>query len=388
MFARPVSTSSLARPDFDRFLDYSRRFFDRGQYTNNGPLVRLLEQRLAEFHETSHCVAFCSGFWALVLAIDAMRIHGRDEVVLPSLTYRRMADVIAWVGLKPRFCEVSPRTLAMTAESVDASLGEQTALVMGVHPIVNTCEAGKIAELCERRGVPLLFDSVESVYESTADGRVGSIARAEVFSLHASKLVNGGEGGYLTTNDGLLADHLRLVRGFGFQGRDTIAVAGGTNAKLNEMHAAMALANLDELNGLVDHNLAIYRTYQRLLPKVHGLRLVAFDERHRTSFKNIVVELEDEWPVPRATLLRLLEAEGILARAYYSPPLHRKSMQYPHVPADLPLTDLLAQRHLTLPCGYMVDTGDVRRVIDLLGFVADHAAALGERIESTGISHV
>ena len=67
LFERPRSTSSLAAPDFERFLTYSRVFYEARQFSNNGPLVKQLEQPLAQFHGTTHCVTFCSGFWALVL---------------------------------------------------------------------------------------------------------------------------------------------------------------------------------------------------------------------------------------------------------------------------------------------------------------------------------
>ena len=58
LFDQPKSTSSLAQPDFERFLNYSKQFFNKQRYTNNGPLVRLLEKRLAGFHEAEFCVTF------------------------------------------------------------------------------------------------------------------------------------------------------------------------------------------------------------------------------------------------------------------------------------------------------------------------------------------
>ena len=90
LFARPRSTSNLVRPDFEAFMRYSETMLAAGQYTNNGPLVRELEHRLASFHQTRHCVSFCNGFWALVLAMRELALPGRDEVVMPSLTYRRL----------------------------------------------------------------------------------------------------------------------------------------------------------------------------------------------------------------------------------------------------------------------------------------------------------
>ncbi len=379
LFDRPRSTSNLVQPDIERFLDYSRHFFSAGQVTNDGPLVKELERRLAEFHDTRHCVSFCSGFWGLVLAMQCVALPGRKEVIMPSLTYRRMADVAAWAGLTPHFCDVSTGTLAISPATVEPLLGPDTALILGVHPFVNCCDAAGLEELATKYRIPLLFDSVESVYESTAGRKVGSFGNAECFSMHASKLLNGFEGGYLTTNDSELASLLANRRAFGFIAQDTVSGIG-INAKLNEIHAAMALASLDDLDAQVERNRARYRVYQSQISEIPGIRLLEFDESEPCSFKNIVVELTEEWPLDRTTTLALLNAEGVLARAYYSPPLHSKKYSYTTLAGLLPNTDALASRFMLMPCGHMVSPADIVAIASLLRFI--HAQATDILTES------
>lgn len=389
LFAQPKSTSNLVKPDFDTFLQYSKIFHDKRRYTNDGSLVKLLEQRLAEFHGAKFCVSFCSGFWALALTISVLATKGKSEIIMPSLTYRRMADIAAWVGLTPRFCEVDADTLAVSAATVGACINDETALILGVHPIVNCCDVSGLLELANTNNIPLLFDSVESVYESIPTGKIGCFGQAEVFSLHASKLLNGFEGGYVTTNDGALARELALLHGFGFEGPDNIVFPGGLNAKLNEIHAAMALASLDDLEAQVDRNRERYHTYQHSLAEIAGLRLLAFDESEKTSYKNIVIELLPAWPLSRANTLRILNTENILARAYYAPPLHRKAMAYPHIERDLPITDQLAERFVLMPCGHFVTESDIKAIAALLKFMADHAESITQGLtEQKASAHV
>ena len=378
LFEPIISTSNLVRPDIEAFLDYSRRFYEQKQYTNNGPMVRLLEARLAEFHQARRCLTFANGFWGIVLAITALAIPGRTEIVMPSLTYRRLADIAAWTRLKPRFCEVDPQTLAMTAETVAACLNDETALVLAAHPIVNCCDVERIATLGRDRHIPVVFDSVESVYETVPGGKIGAFGDAECFSLHASKLINGFEGGYVTTNDDELARRLLVMRGFGFFGPDNV-IEFGLNAKLNETHACMALACLDDLEDQVVRNRARYYRYRESLCSCAGMRLLEFDESQKTSYKNIVVELTGEWPLTRAETLDLLHAEGALARPYYAPPLHRKHMSYPHVPTILPETDRLAELFMLLPCGHLVSEADIDSFCELLAFIGKNADAIRER---------
>ena len=377
LFAIPKSTSNLLRPDFEKFLEYSKLFYDKRQYTNNGPNVKLLEKRLASFHQTDFCITFSSGLWALVLTISALAKKGKTEIVMPSLTYRRMDDIAAWAGLKPRFCEVEQSTLAMSAETAESCIDENTALILGAHPIVNCCDIDGLEALSKKKGLPLIFDSVESVYESTASGKVGQFGNAEAFSLHACKLLNGFGGGYITTNDANLAEHLSSVRSFGFMGVDNVVISGGMNAKLNELHAAMALASLDGVEEQILLNRERYLTYHRLLAAIPGIRLIKFDENHNAGYKNIVVELLNQWPFSRDTTIEILNAENILARAHYFPPLHRKhENRYPV--ENLPQTDLLAVKFINLPCGQLVGTNDIGKIVEMLDYIYLNADSIAE----------
>jgi dTDP-4-amino-4,6-dideoxygalactose transaminase len=379
LFAGPKPTSNLARPDFSQFLEYSRIFFDRRQYTND-VVTRQLEDRLVAFHQTEFCIAFCSGFWALALTIRALALPGKGEIVMPSFTYRRMADIAAWLKLKPHFCDVEDDTLASSVATVSPCINGDTSLIVGVHPIVDLCDIGGLVDLAKGMNVPLIFDSVESVYESFGGRAIGSFGAAEVFSLGASKLLNGFEGGYVTTNDAKVADGLAMMRDFGRSQSGDIAVLGGLNARLNEIHAAMALAALDDLQGQVVRNRERYLAYQRLLAGVKGMRLLEFDGRHRPGYKNIVVEVRADWPLSRDDTVSILNAEMVLGRAYYAPPLHRKQMAYPHVPAELPVTDRLAERFILFPCGHLVSTGDIAEIVDLLKFISANSSAIEARL--------
>ncbi len=381
LFSAPKPTSSLYQPSFGRFLSYSEQFFERHHFTNNGVLVQQLERRLADFHGVRHCVAFCSGFWALALTIASLALKAKSEIIMPSLTYRRMADIAAWVNLKPHFCEVDPeKSLAPSAQTVAERITDETALILAVHPIVNCCDVEEIVALGEERGIPVLFDSVESVFEKIPAGKIGSFGDAECFSMHASKLINAFEGGYVTTNREDLARRLTLIRTFGFEGQDNCVLPGGSNAKLNEIHAAMALASLDELERLVDNNRQRYRSYNAGLVGLKGIRLLQFDESTKTSYKNIVVEINESWPLTRDETVYVLNRENVLARSYYSPPLHRRKMNYAHVPAKLEVTDGLSERFMLLPCGDLVSTRDIEEILAILQFISSHGGEIAKRL--------
>jgi dTDP-4-amino-4,6-dideoxygalactose transaminase len=380
-FLPPKSIGSLANPDPTKVLHYSRIFYDQHWYTNNGPVNRLLENRLAEWHQVEHCVTFASAFWGISLAIRFLSIPGRCEVITPSLTYRRMGEIIASAGMVPRFCDVDSETLAQTAETTRPCINQDTALILGAHPTVNCCDADGLERLSAETGVPLLFDSVESAFETTKGRRVGTFGRAEGFSLHATKLINGFEGGYLVTNDHELADRLKLMRGFGIPEEDEI-VCFGMNAKLNEIHAATAMASLDDLDGLIERNRQRYIAYRELLDEVDGLTVCLFDETEQTSFKNILVRLGGEWPLSRDDTLAILQAEGALARPYYSPALHIHKAGFETRFGDLPVAERVSQQYMLLPCGDQMLLSDIAVLAGLLSFLAAHCGEIGTALDA------
>jgi len=364
-FDPPVSASNLPEVSREAFFGYSKLSHQARRYSNNGPAVLLLEERLAAFHEVGYCIAVASGFWALVLAAKALALPGRDRVVMPSLTYRRMADAMALAGLVPRFCEVDPLSLAATPATVAPLLDDSVGLVLAAHPMVGCCDAWGLERLAANSGVPVLFDSVESPYERLGGRRTGSFGNAEVFSMHASKLLSAMEGGYITTNDPELARRLRLMRAFGFNGPANVEMLGA-NAKLNEVHAAFGLACLDGLSQQVPLHKARYEAYQNALSDVPGWRLLAYDAAERPSYRQVVAELGGPWPLTREQTLAALAERGVLARAYYFPALHQRPAAYPCEAAALPVTDDLAGRFVLLPSGSRFGLDDVGRLAQLL----------------------
>jgi dTDP-4-amino-4,6-dideoxygalactose transaminase len=374
-FDPPKSTGCLADPDPDKFLRYSKIFHDRHWYTNDGLVNRMLEARLAEWHGTTRCVTFASASWAISLAIRQLALPGRHEVVTPSLAYRRIGEIIASAGMIPRYCDVDSDTLAQSADTTRPCINDGTALILGAHPTVNCCDVEGLERLSSETGVPLLLDSVESVFETCNGRRVGTFGRAEAFSMHATKLVNGYEGGYLVTDDKDLAHALRLARSFGIDADDQV-VRFGMNAELNEIHAAAAMASLDDLAPLVERNRERYLAYGELLEDIDGLLLRRFDESEQTSFKNIVVKVCEDWPVSRDDTVAVLQAEGALARPYYSPALHMHQSSFETRFGALPLAERVAREYMLLPCGDQMSLDDVASVVELLRFVCGHGEAI------------
>lgn len=367
LFSSPISTSNLYAPGKEAVLQH----LSRGLAGGEAALFGALEERLRDYHQAKHCVLFSTGFWALVAAVKLRARPGKSQVIMPSLTYRRLADVVCWAGLVPVFVDIDAGDLAISPRAIAENINDETALILAVHPIVNCCPVAAILEVSQRSQIPVIFDAVESAHETYAGRRIGSFGVGEVFSLHASKLVNGLEGGYVCTDDAGFAAALEK-----YKTGARVDFAGATHRGLNGLpyfaHAAFALAGLDELAANIAHNKAIYECYRRQLADLAGIRLLEFDEREQTSYKNIVIEVRENFPVTRDALVAAMNQEAILARKHYHPPLHKKRFSYPVITRAMPQTDRAENRYLNLPCGSRVTVQDVCTVCDFMRFVAEN----------------
>ena len=371
IFKPPISTSNLYAPDLDRVLMIMDDGMDADGQFIPGKLVEALESRLCDYHQSEHCVAFSTGFWALVAAVRIQAIADRRDVIIPSMTYRRLADVVYWTGKRPVIVDINPDTLAVAPAAVAASVTDQTAAILGVHPIINCCDVAELMSIARRHDIPLIVDAVESVHETTNGQRVGSFGIGEVFSFHASKLINGLEGGYVCTND---ADFSLALKRFRSADLNDVRPPEplGVNATLCDGHAAFALAGLEEIEKNVSHNRQVYAAYCRELENVPHLRLVRFHESEQTSFKNIVAEVLPSAPLDRDELVAVMNRAGVLARPHYYPALHAKTYAYPIAIANVEHSELAMCRFINLPCGHRVDVDDVAATCQLLSEALCH----------------
>jgi dTDP-4-amino-4,6-dideoxygalactose transaminase len=367
LFAEAKPTGNLYRPDIETFLGYSRLFY-QNKLCTDGDLCRMLEQRLAEFHAVERVVSVNSGFWGHVLAMSALALPGRREIIAPAFGYRRTDEMIAWAGYVPHFCDIDRATLGMSVDTIKAAVNDNTALILATHPMVSCCDAKGIADFGRAQGIPVVFDSVEAGYRAYQGRRIGGFGDAEVFSMHSTKLLNGFEGGYVTTNNGQLANRLDHMKRSGFVGKDRVEEGDALDATLNEMHAAMALASLDEIDQQIIVNRKKYSLYVAGLRNIDGLKIVEHREQERPDYRLIVVSIGNGWPLSRDETLRLLEAENILARPYYTP-LHHKRVEYPRVCPDLPVTEAIFRDFMVLPSGSHVSEADVEKIVGVLASI-------------------
>ena len=342
----PLARPAVADPgrvsmEIDRIL--------RSGVLTNGPTVRRLEDTAASYLGVRHVVAVSSCTSGLMLVLRCAELTG--DVVLPSFTFAATAHAVSWNGLRPVFADVDPATLTLSPDSVDSSLGARTTAILGTHLYGTPCDVEGLQALADANGIRLLFDAAHAFGSEAGGVRVGGFGDAEVFSLSPTKVVVAGEGGLISTNDDLLAERLRIARDYGNPG-DYDCLFVGLNARLSELHAAVALASLEDLDERLAERAAIAGRYRDALRDVPGIAFPAIREGDRSTYKDLTILVDPEgFGIGADGLAASLAARGIETRRYYSPPVHRmRAYAYLNGQvADLPYTDRAADRALTLP---------------------------------------
>jgi dTDP-4-amino-4,6-dideoxygalactose transaminase len=281
-------------------------------------------------------------------------------------------------------------------DDVKSHLSASTAAILAVHQTYAPCAVDDLAELSQAHGVPVVYDSVHALACTYADGKpTGTAGRAEVFSLHATKILNGFEGGYIVTDDSELAAELRSIRNFGFVSEAAVSPVVGFNAKLNEIHAALALASLPDVETLVAGNRKRFETYVEAFAGIPGVSFVPYDGGYEQSnFEFAIMQLDEEWPLGRDETVALMRGENALGRPYYNEYLHRYadypsagSQTRPNLPegVDMPFmanTDTLARRFIQMPVGERVGMADIVQLGDLFRLFHQGAGEIASRLRT------
>ena len=382
-FLKPLPVGQLYFPSWERYEAAFRGIFDRQYYNNNGPLHNELEDRIQSFLGVKHAICVSNATFGLMMVADAMQLSG--TVILPAFTFVASAQSLTWAGLEPRFCDIDLDTHQIAIDQIDDLIDEDVSAIMGVNLWGGACNPKALAEVANEYGVQLYFDSAHA-FGCAVDGvSVGNFGLAEVFSFHATKILNATEGGCICTNDDGLAARLKSIRP-SYGDDKPVSIARVANARMSEAQAAVALMSLDDFALNQKNNQGLRTLYREHLNGIPGLHLVEPSGVSFSNYQYLVCTVDkQEFGVPRDLLIEILRAENVVARRYFYPGLHRTipyAQEFPQYGARLPNTDTLCASCIQLPIGGLVSSQDVERVCNVLAKVHNLSPEVRVRYEN------
>jgi len=380
-FSEPMHVGKPNLGNRQALLARIENILDRRVFTNNGPLVREFEQRIADYVGVEHCIAMCNGTVALEIAARALGM--REQVILPSMTFVASAHSLQWQQIAPVFCDIDATTHHINPDKIDTLITPLTTGILAVNLWGRPCDLDAIEAIAKKHKLKLLVDSAHAFGCSYRGKKIGNFGDAEVFSFHATKVLSAMEGGAVVTNDDNLAQEIRLMSNFGFAGRDQVVYLG-INGKMDEMSAAMGLTSLENIDYFIESNLKNYLEYKQHLRAIPGVKLLDYDRNQRNNYQYIVLEIEEtDFGLSRDELQAVLHAENIDVRRYFYPGCHRMEPYrslYPHSSLWLSNTESVLNRVLALPTGTSVSPVDVYKVCQVFELAHCYAGKIRQTL--------
>lgn len=251
----------------DAVLPYLRRIDASRHYSNFGPLLKEFEVRLASrFTGESHVVTCANATQALTLTLQALDLPSKSLVAVPAYTFVASAHAVVAAGLTPWFLDVGDDWMLHpdNVRSAIANAPGQVAAVILVAAFGAMPDLEGWKKFRADTGLAVLIDAA-AAFDQACDADLPTVV-----SLHATKVLGIGEGGFLATRDATLAARVRQLTTFGFQGSRVSEIAA-TNAKLSEYASAVGLAALDNWDADRLHYLRsarLMRAAMTFLPEV------------------------------------------------------------------------------------------------------------------------
>lgn len=362
-----VPPASVYFPAEDRaqILQQIDECLSTGQLTL-GKYGRELEEKFAAYIGVKHAVTVSSGTSAIEIPLRALGVEGK-EVLVPANTFFATAAAVAHAGGRPRFLECDPETMAITPDDVRRSIGPDTAGVIIVHiGGLVTPEIEEIARVCDERGVWLFEDAAHAHGSAHAGRMAGTFGVAASFSFYPTKVIAGGEGGIIVTNDDRIAEEARIYRDQGKAGFLTnFHTRLGANWRMSEPHAVITLSQFNRLDEFIVHRQRLANIYNAALGS-GPLTPLAVPEGARCNYYKYIAYLPDG--VDRAALKKLLreEYEVGLSGEVYDTALHQQPVFEQWADRPLPGAEHACARHICLPVSATMTDDQAEYVVESL----------------------
>jgi dTDP-4-amino-4,6-dideoxygalactose transaminase len=263
--------------------------------TTKGKFGKLLEESFAKRLGVKYAYACNSGSAAVHVAVAAINPNPGDEIITTSITDMGALTPIIFQGAIPVFCDVDPKTLNVTAETIEKALSEKTRAIIVTHLFGNPCEMKAIMELADSKGIPVIEDTAQS-FLAECDGKyVGAIGKIGAFSFQQGKHMTTGEGGIVVTDDDEIARRMYLFinKAWGYGDANPDHYFASLNYRMTELQAALAYEQLKKLDACVEQRQRMARLLDEKLAGIDGIESYQPTENSTMTYWKYCLRVDD-----------------------------------------------------------------------------------------------
>jgi perosamine synthetase len=334
-----------------------------------GPMIDRFEEALAARAGAPRVAAVSSGTAGLHLCMRLAGIQPGDEVVTTPFSFVASANCALYEGATPVFADIDPDTLNLDPPAVEAAITPRTKAILPVHIFGYPAELAELEAIAERHGLAIVEDACEALGAEYRGRPMGSSGHPAVFAFYPNKQMTTGEGGAVAVGS---EEEWALLKSLSNQGRSDSGewlthARLGYNYRLDDLSAALGLAQLERLDEILAARAGVAKRYGDLLAGVDGVEApLADDEDHRRSWFVYVVKLAQG--VDRNGIMARLGEEGVASKPYlpsiHLQPFYRERFGYRE--GILPVSEDASARTLALPFHARLPAEDQERVVEAL----------------------
>ena len=367
-------------PSTTDILPYLRAIEHRRWYSNQGPLATRLERRLSGHFRVADggIVTTANGTAGLTAALLALDVPADSVCIMPSWTFAATPHAARIAGMTPWFHDVDRGTWALDPNHVMETLkwmSGRVGAVLVISPFGAPLDIRAWEAFETKTGISVVFDAA-AAFDTVRPSRI-----LTVVSLHATKILGAGEGGFIVTSDSRLRERAAACCNFGFAG-SRIAMLPALNAKMSEYHAAVALASLEGWPATRTQHARITEWYRAAIARLEGVSLQpGYGNGWVGSTTNVILP-----PHSADQVARHLLQVGIETRTWWGQGCHVQPAFTHHPHGPLPVTEDLGSRVLGLPHFPEMQKRDVDTVVDALAEAVSNVSTMDQELVRKGLA--
>lgn len=354
-----INVTKSYLPPFKDYVNYLEKIYESGWLTNNGSLVQRLTKELQDYLGVKNLLLVANATLGLQIAYKLLDLKG--EVITTPFSFVATTSSLIWQDLKPKFVDIHPDTFFINEDLIEHAITEKTSALLPVHVYGNTGNLEQIDAIAKKHNLKVIYDAAHAFDVQYKNKNILSYGDISVLSFHATKLFHTVEGGALIISDDELYEKAIEIINFGFDHKNSGQIKSlGINAKMSELHAAMGLCILKDMNRIIAERKRVDTFYRKNLPS--EIKFLVRHESISPNYAYFPVIFENE--IQLLNVLQILNEENIYPRRYFNPSLNELSFIENKI--EMPISQDLAKRVLCLPLYAELNELDVKRICEII----------------------
>lgn len=358
----------------------------RSGWLTTGPKVKQFEEEFAKYIGARHAIAVNSGTAALHLALDAVGIKERDEVIVPTMTFAATAEVVYYLRAKPVLVDSQAGAFNMDPKEVKKKITGKTKAIIPVHFGGQPCEMDRILEIAKQHNLKVIEDAAHAIPARHRGRMIGTIGDITAFSFYATKNITTGEGGMITTNNDEYAEEIRIMslHGISKDAWNRYTADGswgyeilypGYKYNMTDIAAAIGIQQLRKCDWFWEIRRRYAELYNEGFADCPEITTPAILDDVQHAWHLYIIQLDlNKIQIERSEFIQLLKKENIGTSVHFMPlhlhPYYRKTFGYK--PNDFPNATWIYERIISLPLYPRMTEKDVVGVIEAVKKIIGH----------------